>query len=101
MQADVVAVSDHSALRPGIPSIGVLSGSRARLIGTSCAAPSVARLMACNAAAGRPLFHGFAGALPLPSTEVPADNVRAQHQARTAALTAPGVARNDHRVPPP
>lgn len=101
MQADVVAVSDQSALRPGIPSIGVLSGSRARLIGTSCAAPSVARLMACNAAAGRPLFHGFAPALTLPSTEAPADNVRVQHQARTATLTAPGVARNGHSVPTP
>ncbi len=99
--SDVIAVSDHSAVRPGIPSIGVLSGARARLIGTSCAAPSVARLMACNAAAGRPLQDGFDAQLPLPATERPVPNVEMQYGARTGPATAPPVARNSHPTPGP
>ena len=53
------AVSDQGRARPGLPSIGVLSGSTARLVGTSAAAARVTREMARNAAEGRDLDAGL------------------------------------------
>lgn len=90
-QADVAAVADHSRLSAGIASIGVMSGARARLVGTSGAAPSVARLMALNAAAGRPLGDGFGAALVLAPTEPQTPAVSVQHAARTGPRTAPPI----------
>jgi len=63
-QVLVSAVSDVSTHRPGVPSIGVLSGSRSRLIGTSGAAPIVARQLVLNAAAGRDVWDGFVSREP-------------------------------------
>lgn len=91
--ADLTAASDQSELRAGLPSLGVLSGSRARLIGTSSAAPTVARHMVMNAAAGRDLFEGFAGPLALHPTEDPHPNIRVQHSARVGECTAQPLVR--------
>ncbi len=55
-QIDFMAVSDHSLLQPGTPSIGVFSGATSRLTGTSGAAPAVVRLAVINAVNDRPLF---------------------------------------------
>ena len=94
---DVIAISDESAMLPGISSTGVLSGSRARLIGTSCAAPSVARLMALNAARGLPVFDGMEAALQLPEVETKGrdqaeiEKLNLQHTARVGQRTAPVI----------
>ncbi|KJZ17920.1 S8 family serine peptidase [Loktanella sp. S4079] len=58
----VSAVSDQGQFRPGLPSIGVLSGSGARIIGTSAAAATVARFMAGNILQGRDHKAGFEAA---------------------------------------
>ncbi|MCK0149317.1 hypothetical protein MWU54_04730 [Marivita sp. S6314] len=92
-QADLTAVSDHSPTLPGISSIGVLSGARARLVGTSCAAPSAARIMVCNAAAGRDVFDGFGDPLDLYRTESSSPSVESQHKARVGHRTAPPVSK--------
>lgn len=55
-QIDFMAVADQTNQQLGTPSIGVLSGSRSHLTGTSGAAPSVTRLAAINAVEGRDLF---------------------------------------------
>lgn len=59
VQADICAVSDQTPSRPGIPSIGVLSGARGRIVGTSAASPSAARHIVGNLAAGRAAMAGF------------------------------------------
>lgn len=58
-QTDAAAPSDQSPIQPGIQSLGVITGTRARLVGTSAAAPTVARQMVLNLAADRPAFAGF------------------------------------------
>ncbi|MEL6884796.1 MAG: hypothetical protein AAFP87_09830 [Pseudomonadota bacterium] len=97
-QAEIMAVADQSMLRPGIPSIGVLSGARARLVGTSGAAPAVARMMACNAAAGRPVLDGCDSALPPHPVEEGGHPVTAQHAARVGTATVPPVTRGGTRA---
>lgn len=58
----VSAVSDQGQFRPGLPSIGVLSGSGARIVGTSAAAAAVTRVMVGNIVQGRDHKMGFAPA---------------------------------------
>lgn len=53
------APCDRSRLRGGIRCIGVLSGTRATLAGTSAACPQVTRVLVLNAVAGRDLWDGF------------------------------------------
>ena len=53
------AVADQGWFKPGLPSIGVLSGSGARIIGTSAAAATATRLIALNYIAGKPTCEGF------------------------------------------
>jgi hypothetical protein len=89
-QTTISAVSDQSAMRGGTPSIGVTSGSRTRLVGTSGAAPSVSRLMAINAAAGRDLMDGMLPAPPLhPNEDASKAIVHTMHKARLGDLMAP------------
>ena len=90
-QPDIAAMSDFSSALRGVLSIGVLSGSRGRYIGTSCAAPTAARLMVLNAAAGCPLLDGFGGQLPLYHTEPDTESVNMQLGARTGPKTAPPI----------
>jgi hypothetical protein len=66
VQPSFAAASDQGRMRPGLPSIGSVSGSRARLIGTSAAAALASRFMVANAAAGRALT---AGLEPLPKPQ--------------------------------
>ena len=98
--ADVTAPADQSAQRYGIASLGVLSGARARLPGTSIASPTVARHMVLNAAAGRDLMDGFGAGLPLHATETSTMHtasqtalISTQHAARVSARTAMAVAK--------
>ncbi len=58
-QPTLAAPSDESAALPGLRSIGTVSGSGARLVGTSAAAALASRWMVANAAAGRDLFEGL------------------------------------------
>ena len=53
------ATADQGWFRPGLPSIGVMSGSGARIIGTSAAAATATRLIALNFIAGKPTLDGF------------------------------------------
>ncbi|MCL3881117.1 hypothetical protein [Marivita sp. GX14005] len=53
------AVSDQDAFRPGIPSIGILSGSGARIVGTSAAAALASRRIALNFLRGEAATEGF------------------------------------------
>jgi hypothetical protein len=77
------ATADQGWFRPGLPSIGVLSGSGARIIGTSAAAATAARLIALNFVAGQPARQGFTELYPGITPD-----------ARTLARTGP------YRVPP-
>jgi hypothetical protein len=91
-QPTISAVADQSASRNGTPSIGVYSGSNTRLIGTSGAAPSVARLMVINAAQGLDLMHGMQPAPPPHRTEhTDKAIVQSMHKARMGDLIAPPV----------
>ena len=92
-QTLIVACSDQSPSSPGIPSTGVLSGSRTRLVGTSAAAPAVARLMVLNAAAGRDLTDGLNSTAALYRSEKDNGNTQAQHKARMGDFTASPVTR--------
>jgi hypothetical protein len=74
------ATADQGWFRPGLPSIGVLSGSGARIIGTSAAAATATRLIALNFVAGNPARHGFDTLYP--DTDAPPD-------AQTLARTGP------------
>jgi len=58
-QPDVSAVSDQGQFRPGLPSIGVYSGSGARIVGTSAAAAAVTRMIAHNMLGGVDPRAGF------------------------------------------
>ncbi|SDJ18833.1 hypothetical protein [Aliiruegeria lutimaris] len=62
-QPDFAALSDQGPSRPGLPSLGTISGSGARLVGTSAAAALASRWMVSNAASGKALQDGLA---PLP-----------------------------------
>ncbi|MDV7141800.1 hypothetical protein R3X27_03795 [Tropicimonas sp. TH_r6] len=62
-QPSLTALSDQGLARPGLPSLGSVSGSGARLVGTSAAAALASRWMVSNAAAGKPLEDGLS---PLP-----------------------------------
>ncbi|MGY9046826.1 MAG: S8 family serine peptidase [Rhodobacterales bacterium] len=77
------AVSDQGPARPGLPSIGVLSGSGARLQGTSAAAASVTRLMAASVASGGALFDAM--------TPIPQSETDARRTARQGSALAPAV----------
>lgn len=77
------ATADQGWFRPGLPSIGVLSGSGARIIGTSAAAATATRLIALNFIAGHPVRQGFTELYPGITPD-----------ARTLARTGP------YRVPP-
>ncbi|SDN82027.1 hypothetical protein SAMN05216196_102216 [Lutimaribacter pacificus] len=93
---DASAPCDRSRLRPGMPSAGVLGGSRGMLSGTSAACPQVTRLFALNCVAGRDIWHGF-GDRPThlrnsrqePTTPI----ATAQHHARLGTRIAPGPTR--------
>lgn len=60
-------VTDESVVLRGIRAAGTRSGSHVRLIGTSTAAPQLARLLANGAA----LAHAPVSPAPWPSTDVP------------------------------
>ncbi len=85
------AVSDQGAFRPGLPSIGVLSGSGARIVGTSAAAASASRLLVANIASGRDLLDGIA---PLPELPAPPSLRDARKRVRSGAYVAPPVCRS-------
>ena len=55
----VSAIADQGYFRPGLPSIGVTSGSGARIVGTSAASAAVTRAVAVNILRDRPAFDGF------------------------------------------
>ncbi|MEM8824372.1 MAG: hypothetical protein AAGF30_12240 [Pseudomonadota bacterium] len=55
----VDAISDQGPFRPGLPSIGTLSGCSARIIGTSAASAAVTRMIALNMAAGDQIQAGM------------------------------------------
>jgi hypothetical protein len=59
-QPTLAAPSDQGVMMPGLPSIGCMSGSGARLIGTSAAAALAARWMVANATEGHGLLDGLA-----------------------------------------
>jgi hypothetical protein len=58
-QPTFAAISDQGTMLPGLPSIGCVSGSGARLIGTSTAAALASRWMVANAAKGHGLTEGL------------------------------------------
>lgn len=89
------APSDRSRLRAGVRGIGVLSGTRATLAGTSAACPQVTRALVLNAVAGRDIWEGFIdrpahlnNARAEPQTQI----ARAQHHARMGAKLLPATA---------
>lgn len=83
------ATSDRSPLRPGTLSIGVLSGSRSLMRGTSAAAPAVARAMVISLANGDPADFPFAPALPLPAQEHTNPLAQILHPVRVGGKVAP------------
>lgn len=91
-EVDVSAPCDRSRLRPGMPSAGVFSGSRAMLSGTSAACPQVTRLFALNCVAGRDIWHGFENRpahLGNSRKEPVSPIATAQHNARLGGRIAP------------
>lgn len=82
----ISAMADQGRFRPGQPSIGVLSGSGARIVGTSAAAASASRLMVGNIAAGRDPMHGF-DVLPEPDPQATLE--QAKLTARSGRYRAP------------
>jgi len=66
-QPSLAAASDQGGMRPGLPSIGSVSGSGARLVGTSAAAALASRFLVANAAAGRGFTEGLE---PLPAPQL-------------------------------
>lgn len=84
----ISAVADQGLFRPGLPSIGVLSGSGARIVGTSAAAAAASRLIVGNIARERDPMAGF-GVL---STPIPDGTLeQAKIAARTGAFRAPAA----------
>ncbi len=91
-ELQVSAPSDRSRLRPGVPTMGVLSGCRSGLMGTSAACPQVTRALALNAVAGRDIWDGFVprpAHLGHPRQEPQTDIARHQHAARLGARLLP------------
>lgn len=89
------ATADQGWFRPGLPSIGVLSGSGARIIGTSAAAATATRIIAMNFCTGKPARHGFTELY----RDAPPD---ALTLARTGPLRVPpvcGTAMEQHSEP--
>ncbi|MFP7570053.1 hypothetical protein [Marivita sp. S2033] len=82
------AVSDQGTMRPGLPSIGVLSGSGARVIGTSAAAATATRMIALNFLSGNGATTGF---LPLHDDTQPKPMQEAQAIAREGKFRVPPV----------
>ena len=76
-QPAFAAVSDQGVMRPGLPSIGTVSGSGARLIGTSAAAALASRFMVANAAKGLKLTEGLVD-LPAPQPDESELSLRAR-----------------------
>ena len=66
-QPSFSAASDQDISRPGIPSIGCVSGSGARIVGTSAAAALASRWMVSNAAEGRTPEAGLIALSQLPN----------------------------------
>ncbi|MFD1797405.1 hypothetical protein FQV27_12415 [Paracoccus aurantiacus] len=60
------AAADQGQFRPGLPSIGLISGSGVRLQGTSAATAIATRWMAANIAEGRGMTDGLKPLPPLP-----------------------------------
>ncbi|MFV0360727.1 hypothetical protein [Tropicimonas sp.] len=77
------APADQGIFRPGLPSIGVLSGSGARLQGTSAAAALASRWMVLNLASGRPMYDGLE---PVPAADFPPADRALCDAKRTARL---------------
>ena len=94
---NMAAVADHSDLLPGTNSIGVRSGSSARLSGTSGAAPAATRIMAINAANGDPLTTQMSGPLTMHHVEVAGPVTTPKHEAHTGGFTVPEIGK---RKPP-
>lgn len=92
-QVTLTAASEDSLAHIGTRSCGVYSGSVMRLIGTSAASPTAARLMVKNAAQGRAFFDGLNGPLPLHRSEDDTPETRAQHSARTGSYSIPPLGR--------
>ncbi len=92
----ISAVSDQGAFRPGLPSIGVLSGSGARIVGTSAAAAAASRLMVANIAADQDPKQGFE---PLPVPGANATLEEAKNKARSGSYRAPPVCGSKLPVP--
>jgi hypothetical protein len=91
-EVDASAASDRSRLRPGVTTMGVLSGTRSVLAGTSAACPQVTRAMVLNVVAGRGLWDGFferpshlANSRREPQTPI----AKMQHVARLGARLLP------------
>ncbi|NHF72026.1 S8/S53 family peptidase [Paracoccus xiamenensis] len=78
------APADQGQFRPGLPSIGILSGSGVRLQGTSAAAACATRWMADNVAKGRALTEGL-DPLQMPSDPEEMDSRTAKRAARLGA----------------
>lgn len=82
-QPTFAAPSDQGAMRPGLPSIGTVSGSSARLVGTSAAAALAARWMVANGAAGHGLTEGL---VPPQQGGVQAEEARRAARAGSGAV---------------
>jgi hypothetical protein len=93
---EISAVSDQGAFRPGLPSIGVLSGSGARIVGTSAAAAAASRMMVGNIAAGRDVMHGFE---VLPEVGENPTLEAAKRKARSGAYRMPPVCGSKRPTP--
>ncbi|MCO4842953.1 MAG: hypothetical protein KC439_08620, partial [Yoonia sp.] len=90
-QTTISAAADISPLLLGAPSIGTMSGSGSRFIGTSGAAPAVARLMVINAAAGRDLMHGMNPPPSIPAREPKGSVTQSSYSASMGPLMAPPI----------
>lgn len=95
----LTAMADQSRMHAGTLSIGVRSGSGARLSGTSGAAPAASRQMVLNAAAGGAPMDHFEGQLTLVHPEVDGPVTKIKHPARTGTHTMPPVGKNRQERP--
>ena len=90
----VTATADQGWFRPGLPSIGTLSGSGSRIVGTSAAAATATRLIALNFLSGRPACDGF-------ETLYPEFAPEARILARTGHFRVPEVCQQALKRKPP
>ena len=90
-QTTISAAADISPLLLGAPSIGTMSGSGSRYIGTSAAAPAVARLMAINAAAGLDLMDGMKRPPAIPAREPKGLVSQSSYSASMGPVMAPPI----------